>query len=105
MAKTLTLPGFVDAHSHTFQRALRGSTEGDDFWSWREAMYGAANALSPDGVYVASRQAFLEMALAGITTVGEFHYLHHEPGGRAYNDPNEMGRALIAAAADWPAPD
>src|SRR5438477_12984557 len=74
------LPGLVNGHSHAFQRLLRGRTEyianGDDFWSWRELMYRAASTLTPDDVYAVSRQAFLEMALAGVTAVGEFHYLH-----------------------------
>lgn len=101
------LPGLVNAHSHAFQRVLRGRTEyvargqaGDDFWSWREAMYQAANALTPDGVYVASRQAFVEMALAGITAVGEFHYLHHQPDGRPYADVHELARQVLRAARE-----
>ncbi|MFN7130883.1 MAG: amidohydrolase family protein, partial [Myxococcales bacterium] len=71
------LPGLVNAHSHAFQRVIRGRTEfrapgheSDDFWSWREAMYGAALELTPEDVHVASRMAFLEMALSGITHVG-----------------------------------
>src|SRR5687768_3206164 len=78
----LLLPGLVNGHSHAFQRVLRGRTEyldsaneADDFWSWRERMYRAAEWLTPEEIYLASRHAFLEMALAGITTVGEFHYL------------------------------
>src|SRR4026208_2037864 len=73
------LPGLVSAHSHAFQRVIRGRTEhrsqhtSDSFWTWREQMYAAANQLSPEDIYVASRMAFLEMALAGITAVGEFH--------------------------------
>src|SRR6266849_6460569 len=85
------LPGLVNAHSHAFQRLLRGRTEflqsghrSDDFWSWRELMYQAAAVLDPEQLYVASRHAFLEMALAGITSVGEFHYLHLDPTGVAY---------------------
>jgi formimidoylglutamate deiminase len=101
------LPGLVNAHSHAFQRLLRGRTEyvasgtaGDDFWSWRERMYQAATALGPEDVYVASRHAFLEMALAGITAVGEFHYLHHAPDGTPYADPHELSRRVISAARD-----
>jgi formimidoylglutamate deiminase len=101
------MPGLVNAHSHAFQRVLRGRTEfvtpgneSDDFWSWREAMYRAANALTPDGVYVASRQAFVEMALAGITTVGEFHYLHHQPDGQPYADVHQLARQVIRAARE-----
>jgi formimidoylglutamate deiminase len=76
----LLLPGLVNAHSHAFQRLLRGRTQApssgrpqDDFWTWRETMYRAAESLDPDGVAIASRQCFLEMARTGITTVGEFH--------------------------------
>ncbi len=101
------LPGLVNGHSHAFQRLIRGRTEyvasgreADDFWSWREAMYRAAESLSPDELYVASRQAFVEMALAGITTVGEFHYVHHQPDGTAYADRNELAHAVIRAARD-----
>jgi len=101
------LPGLVNGHSHAFQRLIRGRTEyvasgreADDFWSWREAMYRAAESLSPDELYVASRQAFVEMALAGITTVGEFHYVHHQPDGTAYADRNALAHAVIRAARD-----
>ena len=103
----ILLPGFVNAHSHAFQRVLRGRThfveqgrEADDFWSWRELMYRAASTLDPDGVFVASRQAFVEMALAGITSVGEFHYLHHQPDGAPYADVHELSRQVIRAARD-----
>src|SRR3954451_18258560 len=74
------LPGLVNAHSHAFQRIIRGRTErrsqhtSDSFWTWREQMYAAANRLGPDEIYAASRLAFLEMAFTGITAVGEFHY-------------------------------
>ncbi|WP_225408765.1 formimidoylglutamate deiminase [Stigmatella hybrida] len=101
------LPGLVNGHSHAFQRLIRGRTEyvaeghgSDDFWSWREAMYRAAEALTPEEVYTASRQAFLEMVLSGITAVGEFHYLHHQPDGTPYEDRNELARAVIRAARD-----
>ena len=101
------LPGLVNAHSHAFQRVLRGRTEylavghqRDDFWTWREAMYAAAAALGPEDVYLVSRQAFLEMALAGITTVGEFHYLHHGPDGAPYADRHELALQVIRAAND-----
>lgn len=100
------LPGLVNGHSHAFQRVLRGRTEHrsaaecDSFWTWREAMYRAANRLSPEALYRASRMAFLEMALGGITTVGEFHYLHHSPGGAPYADRNELALEVIRAARD-----
>lgn len=103
----LLLPGFVNGHSHAFQRAIRGRTEflaagheRDDFWSWREAMYAAATQLDPEQLYAVSKQAFLEMALAGITTVGEFHYLHHQPDGRPYADEHELSRQVIRAARE-----
>lgn len=100
------LPGLVNAHSHAFQRVIRGRTERrsqhttDSFWTWREQMYTAANRLSPEDIYVASRMAFLEMALAGITAVGEFHYIHHAPDGSRYSDPNLLEREVIRAARD-----
>jgi formimidoylglutamate deiminase len=101
------LPGLVNGHSHAFQRLIRGRTEYvaagkgmDDFWSWREAMYRAAEALTPEEVYVASRQAFLEMVLAGITSVGEFHYLHHQPDGTPYVERSALAYEVIRAARD-----
>ncbi len=98
----LTLPGLANAHSHAFQRVLRGRTQGGagSFWTWREQMYALADTLDPDRYLALARATFGEMALAGVTTVGEFHYLHHGPGGVPYADPNEMGRAVIAAAGE-----
>ncbi|HEX2129842.1 MAG TPA: formimidoylglutamate deiminase [Solirubrobacterales bacterium] len=98
----LTLPGFANAHSHAFHRALRGRTEAGrgTFWTWRETMYGLALGLDPDSYRALARATFAEMALAGITAVGEFHYLHHGPGGTPYDDPNAIGRALAEAAAE-----
>ena len=98
----LTIPGLANAHSHAFQRALRGRTQdgSGSFWTWREQMYRAAERLDPDGYRALARATYAEMALAGVTTVGEFHYLHHGPGGTPYEDPNEMGRTLMAAAAE-----
>lgn len=96
----VVLPGFADAHSHAFHRALRGRTgTGGDFWSWRRTMYAVAAALTPDSMYELARAAYAEMVLAGTTAVGEFHYLHHPASGR-YDDPNAMGQALRAAARD-----
>jgi formimidoylglutamate deiminase len=98
------LPGLVNAHSHAFQRVIRGRTERrppnttDSFWTWREQMYANANRLGPEDVYSASRMAFLEMALTGITAVGEFHYIHHTPDGSAYSDPNQLEREVMRAA-------
>jgi formiminoglutamate deiminase len=98
----LTLPGFANAHSHAFHRALRGATQAGQgtFWTWRERMYQAAAKLDPDSYLALARAVYAEMALAGISCVGEFHYLHHQPDGRPYADPNAMGRALVQAAAD-----
>jgi formimidoylglutamate deiminase len=122
------LPGMVNSHSHAFQRVLRGRTEyrsgnvpfsgglppaesggsptlnpkvnNDSFWTWREMMYSAATRLTPEDVYDASRMAFLEMALQGITSVGEFHYLHHQPDGTPYDDPNLLAKEVVRAAGD-----
>ncbi|MGH9958016.1 MAG: amidohydrolase family protein, partial [Pyrinomonadaceae bacterium] len=100
------LPGLVNAHSHAFQRVIRGRTEyrtknvKDSFWTWREMMYYAANRLSPEDIYDASRMAFLEMALSGITAVGEFHYLHNQPDGTLYDDPNLLAHEVVHAAWD-----
>lgn len=97
----LTIPGLANAHSHAFQRALRGRAQGPrSFWSWREQMYALAETIEPDGYRALARATFAEMALAGVTVVGEFHYLHHGPGGVPYDDPNEMGRAVLAAAGE-----
>jgi formimidoylglutamate deiminase len=97
------LPGFVNAHSHSFQRLIRGKAEsrivsGKDFWSWRGTMYHAASQLDPQDVYDVARMAFLEMVLAGTTSVGEFHYLHNAPDGQPYDDPNLLSKQVIAAA-------
>ncbi|MHC3461913.1 formimidoylglutamate deiminase [Streptomyces flavovirens] len=98
----LTLPGLANTHSHAFHRALRSSVQvgAGTFWSWRELMYRVASLLTPDTYYELARATYAEMALAGITSVGEFHYLHHAPGGRPYDNPNAMGEALVAAAAE-----
>ncbi|HEY1499644.1 MAG TPA: formimidoylglutamate deiminase [Acidobacteriaceae bacterium] len=97
------LPGFVNVHSHAFQRLIRGKSEsravaGKDFWSWRGTMYHAAASLDAQQVYDVARMVFLEMALAGTTTVGEFHYLHTAPSGKPYDDPNLLSKQVIAAA-------
>ncbi|MFJ7155864.1 formimidoylglutamate deiminase [Streptomyces sp. NPDC101118] len=125
----LTIPGLANSHSHAFHRALRGTVQAgvtlpglanahshagsppqgrggdsgrapDSFWTWREVMYGVAQKLTPDSYFSLARATYAEMALAGITSVGEFHYVHHAPGGTPYADPNAMGEALIAAAAE-----
>jgi formimidoylglutamate deiminase len=122
------LPGLINSHSHAFQRVLRGRTEyrsrdvafsggllpaepggspalnanvsRDSFWTWREMMYSAATRLTPEDIYDASRMAFLEMALNGITAVGEFHYLQHQPDGTPYDDPNLLSKEVMRAAGD-----
>ncbi len=98
----LTLPGFANGHSHAFHRALRANAErrGGSFWTWREDMYEVAARLDPPSYFRLARAAFGEMALAGITAVGEFHYVHHGPGGTPYSDPNELGLAMVAAARE-----
>ncbi|MEV7691173.1 formimidoylglutamate deiminase [Streptomyces bungoensis] len=98
----LTLPGLANAHSHAFHRALRGTVQvgSGTFWTWREVMYSFADRLTPETYHALARAVYAEMALAGITCVGEFHYVHHAPGGTRYADPNAMGEALIAAAAE-----
>ena len=96
----ITVPGLANGHSHAFHRALRGRThrQGGDFWSWRELMYQVAGVLDPDRYLELATAVYAEMALAGICAVGEFHYLHHDPAGRPYADPNAMGEALAEAA-------
>jgi formiminoglutamate deiminase len=98
----MVIPGMANAHSHAFHRALRSHTQrgGGSFWTWREAMYRIAHNLTPDTYIALARAVYAEMALAGITAVGEFHYVHHDPDGTPYADPNAMGHAVIAAAAD-----
>jgi formiminoglutamate deiminase len=97
----LTLPGLANVHSHAFHRALRGRTQVGvgSFWAWRDLMYSVADRLDPDSYLRLATAVYAEMALAGFTAVGEFHYLHHQRGGVAYQDPNEMGRVLMTAAA------
>ncbi|WP_079405099.1 formimidoylglutamate deiminase [Streptomyces sp. 3211] len=97
----LTIPGLANAHSHAFHRALRGTVQvgSGTFWTWRDLMYKVAQNLTPESYFALARAVYAEMALAGITNVGEFHYVHHAPGGAAYADPNAMGEALIEAAA------
>ena len=104
--KALT-SGFVNDHSHAFQRGLRGTVERiepsrphDDFWTWRERMYTLADGFSPDSIREASRRCFEEMLSAGYTSVTEFHYVHHRPDGTPYEDPNSLAKAVALAAED-----
>lgn len=100
------LPGLVNAHSHSFQRVIRARTEyrtnavRDTFWTWRESMYHAALQLLPEDIYCAARMAFLEMVLSGITSVGEFHYLHHSADGTPYEDCNVLSKQIVRAATE-----
>jgi formiminoglutamate deiminase len=98
----LVIPGLANAHSHAFHRALRARTQRDrgSFWTWRDLMYRAAERLNPDRYRRLARAVYAEMALAGITSVGEFHYVHHDSGGAHYAEPNAMGHAVIDGAAD-----
>ena len=98
----LTLPGLANAHSHAFHRVLRGRSEKGQgsFWTWRDMMYSLADLLTPEQYFALARAVYAEMAVAGFTIVGEFHYLHHGPGGVRYGDPNVMGRAVLAAARE-----
>ena len=98
----IVLPGFADVHGHAFHRALRGRThaDGGTFWSWREAMYSVAARLDPDSYLELARTTYRELARSGVSTVGEFHYLHHGAGGVPYQDPNTMAEALRQAATD-----
>jgi formiminoglutamate deiminase len=98
----LVIPGLANAHSHAFHRALRSHTQRDrgSFWTWRDVMYRAAERLNPDRYRRLSRAVYAEMALAGITTVGEFHYVHHDAGGAPYAEPNAMGHAVIDGAVN-----
>lgn len=101
----LVLPGIASAHSHAFQRALRGRTQampqaGGSFWSWRALMYELAGKIDPDGLHALSHFAFVELARCGVTHVGEFHYLHHDPKGVPYGDRLELADAVVRAALD-----
>lgn len=99
------LPGLATAHSHAFQRALRGrtqqhSTAATSFWSWRGLMYALAERLNPDTIYALSRFAYTELAMSGVTCVGEFHYVHHQSAGTPYANRTELADAVIRAATD-----
>jgi formimidoylglutamate deiminase len=103
---TILLPALTTAHSHAFQRMMRGKAQRrgknptDDFWSWRGQMYHAANSLTPESIDAVSRVAFRELFAAGVRTVGEFHYVHHQPDGTPYNDRTLLSDIVVRAAID-----
>ena len=101
----IVLPALATAHSHAFQRAMRGQAQRPapdeaqgDFWSWRGAMYQIANSLTPESIESISRVAYRELYRAGVRTVGEFHYVHHQPDGTPYEDRTILADAVIRAA-------
>ncbi|WP_246064631.1 formimidoylglutamate deiminase [Pseudoluteimonas lycopersici] len=99
------LPGIANLHSHAFQRAMAGMAErqgdpNDSFWTWREAMYRIAARFDPESLHAVAAQLYAEMLEAGYTRVCEFHYLHHAPDGKPYEDPAAMSNALVRAARD-----
>ncbi len=98
----IILPGLANVHSHAFHRVIRGQTHesGGDFWQWRTAMYAVSQLLEPDSYRALAGEVFGEMLRSGITAVGEFHYVHHQPDGRPYGEAHAMERALIDAATD-----
>ena len=103
-ARGWRLPGVANLHSHAFQRAMAGLAErqtdpADSFWTWRETMYAIAGRFTPELLQAVATQLYVEMLEAGYTTVCEFHYLHHAPGGGPYAPATAMSEALIAAAA------
>ncbi len=108
MTGRATIPAMVNAHSHAFQRDLRGIAErpapeahrADDFWSWRTGMFALAGALDPDSMRDVASRAYAEMVAAGYGVVGEFHYVHHRPGGTPYDEPNAMAHAVAEAAEE-----
>jgi formimidoylglutamate deiminase len=91
----LTLPGFVNAHSHAFQRALRGKTEGGDFWAWRESMLDLAGGLTPGHVRESYVETYREMRAAGYTAVGEFHYIGLAEAHAAVEAAREAGIEVV----------
>ncbi|MEA2410340.1 MAG: formimidoylglutamate deiminase [Thermoleophilaceae bacterium] len=108
MTRTIPVPAMVNAHSHAFQRDLRGVGERpvpaahakDDFWSWRTEMFRLAGTLDPDSMRDVAARVYGEMAAAGYGVVGEFHYVHHQPDGTPYDEPNELAIAVAEAALD-----
>jgi formimidoylglutamate deiminase len=105
---TVAVPAMPNAHSHAFQRHLRGRAERpapaahaqDDFWTWRTEMFGLAGGLTPKSMRLVADRAYGEMVRAGYGAVGEFHYVHHQPDGTPYDEPNAMAFAVAGAAID-----
>ena len=98
------IPGMPNLHSHAFQRAIAGRTgragsEGDSFWTWRTAMYSFLERVDADAFGAIAAQSYVEMLKAGYTRVAEFHYVHHDPRGKPYDDPAELARRIVDAAA------
>lgn len=99
------LPGMGNVHSHAFQRAMAGLTEfpsgegKDNFWSWREVMYRFTQRFTPEHIEAIARYFYIELLKSGYTAVGEFHYLHHDAGGKAFANPAELSERVVAAAA------
>jgi formimidoylglutamate deiminase len=103
--ETGCVPGLPNLHSHAFQRAMAGLTErrgseADSFWTWREQMYRFVERLTPDDLEAIAAFAYMEMLEAGFTWVAEFHYLHHQPDGRPYDNRAEMSERIVSAATD-----
>lgn len=96
----VAFPGFHNDHSHVFHRILRGHVGRGDFWTWREEMYRVGSELDPDSYRAIALATYREMVAAGFTSVTEFHYLHHRPDGKPYDDPNVMADAVAQAAAE-----
>ena len=100
----LLLPGMANVHSHAFQRALAGLTETasgagqDNFWSWRDAMHGFTQTLTPKRMEEIARDVYIGLLKQGYTSVGEFHYVHHEANGKPYAHSTELSDAVISAA-------
>jgi len=99
------MPGMATAHSHAFQRVLRGRTQrrsmqAASFWGWRDLMYTLAAQVDPDDMYAIARFAYTELAMSGVTAVGEFHYVHHDLDGTPYTHRTELADAVIRAAKD-----
>jgi formimidoylglutamate deiminase len=105
MSRTARIPAMANAHSHAFQLDLRGvgervsaSNASDDFWSWRTEMYRLASSHTPESMAEVGARVYGQMAAAGYGAVGEFHYVHHQPDGTPYPEPNAMAMALAQAA-------